>query len=35
MKTHVDTFVILSEQKGNKQLIASKEKSNHMMCMCQ
>jgi hypothetical protein len=34
MKTYVSTFVILNEQKGNKQLIASKEKSNQMMSMC-
>jgi hypothetical protein len=34
MKTYLDTFVILDEQKGKKQVVVSKKKSNQMMCMC-
>jgi hypothetical protein len=34
MKTYLNTFVILNEQIGNKEVIATKEKSNQMMCMC-
>ena len=35
MKTYVNTFVILNEQKGNKKLIATIKERNEMMCMCQ
>jgi hypothetical protein len=34
MKTYLDTFVILDERKGKKQVVVRTKKSNQMMCMC-